>query len=181
MTLRSFAPLALVACLAVTGCGTSSSDSSPSAQPTSTATTDRPITSASSPSVPTTVTTGSTGGAPDVTKPCTFVTADQVSGVLGQPVTLEDQGYQCRFNKDTGWLDVEVLNPELQNTKDTYDYAKEHGTPVSDVGDESYIFGATQLTKVGDVVIEVNGADFPDPVSNAMLTQLTRQIAAKVP
>ena len=81
---------------------------------------------------------------PSVDRPCSFLTASEMGGLLGTPVaTATDEHFRCKYVIGNGWLETKLMNLELKMTRDIYDYNKAHGKPLPGVGDQAYQLGAT--------------------------------------
>src|SRR6476659_5549428 len=107
---------------------------------------------------------------PSLDRPCSFVTAAEMSGLLGTPVVrATDEHFRCKYIVGRGWLETKLMNIELRITRDIYDYNKAHGKLVPGVGDQAYLLGATLAAKVGDVVVVVDGSNAPRAADNARL------------
>jgi hypothetical protein len=119
---------------------------------------------------------------PSLDRPCSFVTADDMSALLGTNVTgATDEKFRCKYTVDKGWLETKLLDISLKMTRDIYDYAKAHGKPVPGVGDQAYILGATLVAKVGDVVVDVDGSNVPKPPDTAKLKAIATRIVKLIP
>jgi hypothetical protein len=119
--------------------------------------------------------------APSVDRPCSFVTAAEMSTLLGTPVTMSDEHFRCKYVSGQGWLQVELLNFELRGTRDIFDYDKAHGKAVPGVGDQAYLFGAAIVSKVGDVVIAVDGNNLPRKATDQQLKTIALKISHAIP
>ena len=119
---------------------------------------------------------------PSLDRPCSFVTADDMSTLLGTKVTAAtDEKFRCKYTVDKGWLETKLLDMSLKMTRDIYDYAKAHGKPVPGVGDQAYILGATLVAKVGDVVVDVDGSNVPKAPDTAKLKAIATRIVKLIP
>ena len=97
--------------------------------------------------------------APDITKPCSMISAAEVSAIVGFPVTAADEGYRCKFtDAKSGWLSLSLMEAQLKSAKDICDYAPAKRTNVAGVGDRTSYLGSTVCTILGDVAIIVDGA-----------------------
>ena len=137
------------------------------------------VSSASSSSPPVSSTAAANG--PSVEQPCSFITADEMSQLLGATATVQDDGFRCKYLVGDGWLEVELMEFAGASAASIWDYDKAHGTPVSGVGDEAYIFGATIVAKLGDVLIDVNGDELQQPPDDATLTAIANKIITQIP
>ena len=73
---------------------------------------------------------------PSLDRPCSFVTAAEMAGLLGTPVAIAtDERFRCKYVVGKGWLETKLMNLELKMTRDIYDYNKAHGKPMPGVGD----------------------------------------------
>jgi hypothetical protein len=121
-------------------------------------------------------------GGPSLDRPCSFVTAAEMAGLLGTPgITATDEHFRCKYVVGKGWLETKLMNVELKMTRDIYDYDKAHGKPVPGVGDQAYQLGATLAAKVGDVVVVVDGSNAPRPPDNAQLKAIALKIISGIP
>ena len=119
---------------------------------------------------------------PSLDKPCSFVTAAQMTGLLGTPVTTAtDEHFRCKYVVGKGWLETKLMNLELKASRDIYDYDKAHGKAVPGVGDQAYQLGATLAAKVGDVLVVVDGSNVPRPPSDARIKAIALKIAKAIP
>ena len=119
---------------------------------------------------------------PSLDRPCSFVTAEEMAGLLGTPVvTSTDEHFRCKYVIGKGWLETKLMNLELKVTRDIYDYNKAHGKPMPGVGDQAYQLGATLAAKVGDVLVVVDGSNVPRPPDNARLKAIALKIIKQVP
>ena len=119
---------------------------------------------------------------PSLDRPCSFVTAAQMSGLLGTPVaTATDEGFRCKYAVGNGWLETKLMNLELKASRDIYDYNKAHGKPVPGVGDQAYQLGATLTAKVGDVLVVVDGSNVPRLPGDARIKAIALKIAKAIP
>ena len=122
------------------------------------------------------------GSAPSLDRPCSFVTGDEVSSILGTKVTAAtDEHFRCKYTVGSGWLESKLLDLALKVTRDLYDYNRTHGKPVAGVGDQAYVLGATLAVKLGDVVIVVDGSNLPRPPDNAKLSAIAAKIVRGIP
>lgn len=124
---------------------------------------------------------GPAAAAPSLERPCSFITAAEMSTLLGTTVTMQDDRFRCKYVSGQGWLQVELLNVELRGTRDIFDYDKAHGKAVPGVGDQAYIFGAAIVSKVGDVVIAVDGNNLPRKATDQQLKAIALKIAHAIP
>ena len=119
---------------------------------------------------------------PSLDRPCSFVTAAEMAGLLGTPVvTATDEHFRCKYVVGKGWLETKLMNLELKVTRDIYDYNKAHGKPVPGVGDQTYQLGATLAAKVGDVLVVVDGSNVPRPPDDARLKAIALKIIKGIP
>jgi hypothetical protein len=119
---------------------------------------------------------------PSLDRPCSFVTATEMAGLLGTPVaTATDEHFRCKYVVGKGWLETKLMNIELKMTRDIYDYDKAHGKPMPGVGDQAYQLGATLAAKVGDVVVVVDGSNAPRPPDNDRLKAIALKIIKGIP
>ena len=120
--------------------------------------------------------------APSIDRPCSFVTAAEMAGLLGTPgVTATDEHFRCKYVVGKGWLETKLMNIELKMTRDIYDYNRAHGRPRPGIGDQAYQVGATLAAKVGDVVVVVDGSNAPRPPDNAQLKAIALKIIKAIP
>jgi hypothetical protein len=137
------APLALIAC--------AQHDRSPVASPPP----PQQATAPASPAAP--------GSGYDVRRPCSMITAAEVSEILQFPVTANDEQYRCKFvDAKNGWLSLELMEASSRGAKETCEYAPDKRTAVPGVGDSASYFGATVCVKLGDVAIIVDGANLAE-------------------
>jgi len=119
---------------------------------------------------------------PSLDRPCSFVTAAELTALLGAPVaTATDEHFRCKYIVGNGWLETKLMNFELKATRDIYDYNKAHGGPMAGVGDQAYQLGATVAAKVGDVLVVVDGSNVPRPPDNAKLKAVALKIVKQIP
>lgn len=119
---------------------------------------------------------------PSVDRPCSFVTAAEMAGLLGTPVAAaRDEHFRCRYVVGKGWLETKLMDIGLKMTRDIYDYDRAHGKPVPGVGDQAYQLGATLAAKLGDVVVVVDGSDVPRPPNDARLRAIALKIIKGIP
>ena len=119
---------------------------------------------------------------PSLDRPCSFVTAAEMAGLLGTPVaTATDEHFRCKYVVGKGWLETKLMNLELKMTRDIYDYNKAHGKTMPGVGDQAYQLGATLTAKVGDVVVVVDGSNVPRPPDNDRLKAIAMKIIKGIP
>ena len=119
---------------------------------------------------------------PSLDRPCSFVTAAEMAGLLGTPVaSATDEHFRCKYAVGDGWLETKLMNVELKMTRDIYDYDKAHGTLVPGVGDQAYQLGATLSAKVGDVVVVVDGSNVPRPPGDARIRAIAMKIIKAIP
>jgi hypothetical protein len=119
---------------------------------------------------------------PSLDRPCSFVTAAEMAGLLGTPVTTAtDEHFRCKYVVGKGWLEIKLMNIELKMTRDIYDYNKAHGKAMPGVGDQAYQLGATLAAKVGDVVVVVDGSNVPRPPGDARLKAIALKIIKAIP
>jgi hypothetical protein len=176
ITYRTVLSLAAVAA-ALTACNSSGAgSSSPNPVP--------PVTSSSvsstAPASPQTSSSVAAGG-PSVEQPCSFITAAEMSQLLGASATLDDEGFRCKYNVGDGWLEVELMEFGGASAASIWDYDKAHGAAVAGVGDEAYIFGAAIVVKLGDVFIAVDGNNLPQPADDATLKAIATKIVTQIP
>jgi hypothetical protein len=123
-----------------------------------------------------------TSGTPSLERPCSFVTADEMSALLGTKVTAAtDEHFRCKYAVGKGWLETKLLDISLKITRDIYEYDKAHGKPVPGVGDQAYVFGASLVAKLGDVVVDVDGSNLPQPPDDAKLKAIATKIIKGIP
>ena len=119
---------------------------------------------------------------PSLDRPCSFVTAAEMAGLLGRPVTdATDEHFRCKYAIGKGWLETKLLNIELKATRDIYEYNKAHGKQMPGVGDQAYQLGATLAAKVGDVLVVVDGSNVPQPPDDARLKAIATKIIRAIP
>ena len=119
---------------------------------------------------------------PSLDRPCSFVTAGQMAGLLGTPVvTATDEHFRCKYVVGKGWLETKLMNLELKMTRDIYDYNRAHGRAMPGVGDQAYQLGATLAAKVGDVLVVVDGSSVPRPANDAQLKAIALKIIKAIP
>jgi hypothetical protein len=119
---------------------------------------------------------------PSLDRPCSFVTAAQMAGMLGAPVaSATDEHFRCKYVVGKGWLETKLMNFELKMTRDIYDYNKAHGKPMPGVGDQAYLLGATLAAKVGDVLVVVDGSNVPRLADDARLKAIALKIIKAIP
>ena len=119
---------------------------------------------------------------PSLDRPCSFVTAAEMAGLLGTPVvTATDEHFRCKYSVGKGWLETKLMNVELKMTRDIYDYDRAHGKPMPGVGDQAYQVGATLAAKVGDVLVVVDGSNVPRPPNDAQLKAIALRIIKAIP
>ena len=119
---------------------------------------------------------------PSLDRPCSFVTAAEMAGLLGTPVvTATDEHFRCKYVVGKGWLETKLMNLELKVTRDIYDYNRAHGRPMPGVGDQAYQLGATLAAKVGDVLVVVDGSNVPRPPDDARLKAIALKIIKAIP
>ena len=119
---------------------------------------------------------------PSLDRPCSFVTADQMTALLGAPVAAAtDERFRCKYVVGKGWLETKLMNLELKATRDIYDYNKAHGKAIPSVGDQAYQLGATLAAKVGDVLVVVDGSNAPRPPDDARIKAIALKIIKAIP
>lgn len=119
---------------------------------------------------------------PSLDKPCSFVTAGEMTTLLGTPVaTASDEHFRCKYVVGKGWLETKLMNLELKASRDIYDYNKAHGKAVAGAGDQAYQLGATLAAKVGDVLVVVDGSNTPRPTDDAKLKAVALKIIKAIP
>jgi hypothetical protein len=119
---------------------------------------------------------------PSLDRPCSFVTAADMAGLLGTPaVTATDEHFRCKYVVGSGWLETKLMNVEVKMTRDIFDYNRAHGKPVPGVGDQAYQVGATLAAKVGDVLVVVDGSNVPRPPEDARLKAIALKIIKAIP
>ena len=119
---------------------------------------------------------------PSLDRPCSFVTAADMAGLLGTPVaSATDEHFRCKYVIGKGWLETKLMNIELKMTRDIYDYNRAHGRPIPGVGDQAYQLGATLAAKVGDVLVVVDGSNVPRPPDDARLKAVALKIIKAIP
>ena len=121
-------------------------------------------------------------GGPSLDRPCSFVTAAEMAGLLGTPVgTATDERFRCKYVVGRGWLETELMNLELRSARDIFAYNKARGRLVPGVGDQAYQLGATLAAKVGDVLVVVDGSNVPRPPNDARLKAVALKIVRGIP
>ena len=119
---------------------------------------------------------------PSLDRPCSFVTAAEMAGILGAPVaSATDEHFRCKYAVGKGWLETKLMNFELKMTRDIYEYNKAHGKPMPGVGDQAYLLGATLAAKVGDVLVVVDGSNAPKVSGDARLKAIALKIIKAIP
>ena len=119
---------------------------------------------------------------PSLDRPCSFVTAAEMAGLLGTPaVTATDEHFRCKYVVGNGWLETKLMNLELKATRDIYDYNRTHGKPMPGIGDQAYQVGATLAAKVGDVLVVVDGSNVPQRPDDARLKAIALKIIKAIP
>ena len=176
ITYRTVVSLAVVAA-AMTACSSSAGGgSTPNTVPPVTSST----VSSTAPAPPVTSSSVAAGG-PSVEQPCSFITAAEMSQLLGASATVDDEGFRCKYEVGDGWLEVELMEFASASAASIWDYDKAHGAPVSGVGDEAYIFGAAIVVKLGDVFLAVDGNNLPQPPDDATLKAIATKIVTQIP
>jgi hypothetical protein len=123
-----------------------------------------------------------TSGAPSLERPCSFVTADEMSALLGTTVTAStDEHFRCKYTVGNGWLETKLLDISLKIPRDIYEYDRVHGKPVPGVGDQAYLLGASLVARLGDVVVSVDGNNLPHPPDDAKLKAIAAKIIKGIP
>jgi hypothetical protein len=173
-----FAFLALA--LTASACGSSGGAAAGGGDTTPPGQVTLPVVSSSSSNAPVTSSTAAANG-PSVEQPCSFITADEMSQLLGETATVQDDGFRCKYLVGDGWLEVELMEFASASAASIWDYDKAHGTSVPGVGDEAYIFGAAIVVKLGDVFIDVNGDELPQPPDDATLQAIAQRIIGQIP
>ena len=119
---------------------------------------------------------------PSLDRPCSFVTAAEMAGLLGTPVdAATDEHFRCKYVVGKGWLETKLMNIELKATRDIFDYNKAHGKLIPRVGDQAYQLGATLAAKVGDVLVVVDGSNVPRAPDDAKLKAIALKIIKGIP
>ena len=119
---------------------------------------------------------------PSLDRPCSFVTAAEMAGLLGTPVaTATDEHFRCKYVVGRGWLETKLMNLELRASRDIFAYNKARGRLVPGVGDQAYQLGATLAAKVGDVLVVVDGSNVPRPPNDARLKAIALKIVRAIP
>lgn len=119
---------------------------------------------------------------PSLDRPCSFVTAAEMAGLLGARVTTAtDEHFRCKYVVGRGWLETKLMNLELRAARDIYEYDRAHGRPMPGVGDQAYRLGATLVAKVGDVLVVVDGSNVPRPPDDARLRAIALKIVRAIP
>lgn len=119
---------------------------------------------------------------PSLDRPCSFVSAAEMGGLLGTEVTTAtDEHFRCKYVVGKGWLETKLMNLELKATRDIYDYNRAHGKALPGVGDQAYQLGATLAAKVGDVLVVVDGSSVPRPANDAQLKAIALKIIKAIP
>jgi hypothetical protein len=119
---------------------------------------------------------------PSLDRPCSFVTAAEMSSMLGTRITAAtDEHFRCKYVAGNGWLETKLLDISLKITRDIYEYNKAHGKAVPGVGDQAYVLGATLVAKVGDVVVVVDGSNVPSRPDDAKLKAVAAKIVRAIP
>jgi hypothetical protein len=119
---------------------------------------------------------------PSVERPCSFITAADMSTLIGaRPTSAVDEHFRCKYTIGNGWLETKLMDIALKTTRDIYDYDKAHGKPVAGVGDQAYVLGATLVAKLGDVVVVVDGSNMPRPPDDAKLKAVALRIVSRIP
>jgi hypothetical protein len=165
--------------LLAAACGSSGGGPAGSPAPTSAAPSVPAVSSTSNP--PPATSEPAAAGGPSVEQPCSFITAGEMSRLLGVTATVQDDGFRCKYLVGDGWLEVELMEFGSASAAPIWDYDKAHGTAAAGVADEAYIFGATLAAKLGDVLIDVNGDELPQPPDDATLQAITQQIVQQIP
>jgi hypothetical protein len=120
--------------------------------------------------------------APSLDRPCSFVSAADMSTLIGTPVSgVVDEKFRCKYAVGSGWLETKLMDASLKITRDIVDYNKARGQAIPGVGDQAYVLGATLAVKLGDVVIVVDGSNMPRPASNAALKAVAQKIIRLIP
>lgn len=73
------------------------------------------------------------------------------------------------------------MDGSLKASRDIYDYDKAHGQAVPGVGDQAYVLGATLASKVGDVLVVVDGSNVPRPPGAETLKAIAITIVKRIP
>src|SRR6478609_8386956 len=121
-------------------------------------------------------------GGPSLDRPCSFVTAADMAGLLGTPVVAAtDERFRCKYVVGNGWLETKLMNLELKITRDIFDYNRAHGKSMPGVGDQAYQLGATLAAKVGDVLVVVDGSNVPRAPDDARLKAIAQKIIKGIP
>ena len=119
---------------------------------------------------------------PSLDRPCSFVSAAEMTELIGTPVaTATDEHFRCKYVVGKGWIETKLMNIELKMTRDIFDYNKAHGKQVPGVGDQAYQLGAMLAAKVGDVLVVVDGSNAPQPTSDARIKAIALKIIRAIP
>jgi hypothetical protein len=119
---------------------------------------------------------------PSLDRPCSFVTAERMSTLLGVRVgAATDEHFRCRYAVGTGWLETKMLDGSLKIARDTFDYDKAHGKAVPGVADQAYVLGATLVARLGDVLVVVDASNVPRAPDNAKLKAIALEIVRQIP
>lgn len=55
---------------------------------------------------------------PSLDRPCSFVTAAEMAGLLGTPVVAAtDEHFRCKYTVGKGWLETKLMNVEQKIIK----------------------------------------------------------------
>ena len=120
--------------------------------------------------------------APSLDRPCSFISASDMSTLLGTGVTAAtDEKFRCTYTVGSGWLETKVMDYSLKISRDIFDYNKAHGQAIPGVGDQAYLLGATLAVKLGDALIVVDGSNMPRPAGNAALKAVAQKIVRLIP
>ena len=122
------------------------------------------------------------GAAPSLDRPCSFVSASDMSSLLGTAVSAAtDEKFRCKYVVSSGYLETKLMDYSLKVTRDILDYNKARGQAMAGLGDQAYVLGATLAVKLGDVVIVVDGSNMSRPPSNGTLKAVAQKIIRLIP
>src|SRR5689334_16864706 len=95
--------------------------------------------------------------APSLDRPCSFVSAADMTTLLGVTVSgATDEKFRCKYTVGSGWLETKLMDFSLKMTKDILEYNKARGAAVPGIGDQAYVLGATLAVRLGDLIIVVD-------------------------
>jgi hypothetical protein len=178
MGMRDRRAAVIVAALALAACGGGGGDDGSSADTTATGDASTTTAIVEETTAPPSTEPAPVDG-PSVDAPCSMISADEVSAILGAAVEQADEGYRCKYLAGADYVTVKLTDSSLQGSQDSFQYAADHGSLPPGLGDGAALLGLTLFVNVGDVQVVVDGSNFGGAQTD-QVTEIARMVVGRI-